>query len=375
MTIMCSKRKSVFSLPSNTEKKKAKVNIYFRVPRLALTLPKYDDDLQLAKESIPSTHSPQSKENNVVLLRTLLQDIIQSQGISQSRGCRTDADILTAATELDAALQRAGGAITSTTKCSQDATLPLETSEANMESCLPSLPPILDDVLERAVFTHPGVSSNIGATYDRLEVLGDAYIELISTKLIWDTFQDIPSGRISQIRERLVKNETLSDYASKYGLDSRVSVPPDYQKQPKRWLKTKADIFEAYVAAVVLSDTSNGYRVAEQWLRQLWSPELEKLGKPKSSLHAKEALAKKIMGKGIKLNYIDERPPAQRGRGLQTYFIGVYLTGWGWNHKHLGSGQGSNKAIAGNEAAEQALSNEPLIEKIMEIKKAHLAQR
>ncbi|GJP93389.1 RNase3 domain protein [Aspergillus niger] len=375
MINMCSKRKSVFSLPSDSEKKKAKVNINARLSRLTLTSWKYNDDLQLAKDSIPSTHSPQSKENNFVLLRTLLQDIIQSHGDTQSHGSQTDTDIFTAATELDAALQRAAGTIKSTTKPYEGATLALETSEANVECSLPPLPPILDDMLERAVFTHPGVSNNSGATYDRLEVLGDAYIELISTKLIWDRFQDIPSGQISQIRERLVKNETLSDYASKYGLDSRASVPPDYRKQPKRWLKTKADIFEAYVAAVVLSDTSNGYCVAEEWLRQLWSPKLEKLEKPKSALHAKEALAKKIMGKGIKLNYIDERPPAQRGRGLQTYFIGVYLTGWGWNHKHLGSGQGSNKAIAGNEAAEQALLNEPLIEKIMEVKKAHLAQR
>ncbi|GKZ27780.1 hypothetical protein AbraIFM66951_006110 [Aspergillus brasiliensis] len=372
---MCSKRKSVFSLPPDSERKKVKVGTYARLSQRTLTIWKYDNDLQGPKDSTSSTDSRQNRENNVVLLRTLLHGIIHSHDTSQTHGFQPDADILTAATELDAALERATGAITSTTKCSKDVALPLETSEANVECHLPTLPPILDDMLERAVFTHPGVSNNTGPTYDRLEVLGDAYIELISTKLIWDRFRDIPSGRISQIREILVKNETLSGYASMYGLDSRASVPPDYRKQPKRWLKTKADIFEAYVAAVVLSDAGNGYRVAEEWLRQLWSPKLEKLGKPKSALHAKEELAKKIMGKGIKLDYIDERPPAQRGRGLQTYFIGVYLTGWGWTREHLGSGQGSNKAIAGNEAAEQALLNEPLINKIMEAKKAHLAQR
>ncbi|OOF89861.1 hypothetical protein ASPCADRAFT_212431 [Aspergillus carbonarius ITEM 5010] len=229
-------------------------------------------------------------------------------------------------------------------------------------------------MLECAVFTHPGVSNNNGATYDRLEVLGDAYIELISTKLIWNKFQDIPSGRISQIRELLVKNETLSDYATRYGLDRRASVPPDYPKQPRRWVKTKADIFEAYVAAVVLSDPINGYSVTEEWLTQLWLPKIDELGQPKSSLHAKESLAKKIMGKGIKLNYVDEHPSVPRGRGGQTYFIGVYLTGWGWNHKHLGSGQGSNKAIAGDDAAQNALLNKSLLDEIVEAKKAHLSK-
>jgi ribonuclease-3 len=72
------------------------------------------------------------------------------------------------------------------------------------------------------------VSKDPKTTYDRLEILGDAYIELISTKLIWNHYQRIPSGRISQLRELLVKNETLADYATKYGLDRRASVPHDY---------------------------------------------------------------------------------------------------------------------------------------------------
>ncbi|PYI12120.1 ribonuclease III [Aspergillus sclerotiicarbonarius CBS 121057] len=351
------KRKPVFSLPPGDGQKKAKYV-----------------DFQDTKDLSHSTANQQGKNNNFILLRTLLQDIIKDNVTSKSPAIATNPDVLTAATELDAALHRAEASTSPTASGLKNTTLPRQASGTRVECSLPALPPILDSMLENAVFTHPGVSNNIGATYDRLEVLGDAYIELISTKLIWDRFQDIPSGRISQIRELLVKNETLSDYATRYGLDRRASVPPDYLKQPRRWVKTKADIFEAYVAAVVLSDSTNGYHAAEEWLSKLWLPKIEQLGQQKSSLHAKESLAKKIMGKGIKLNYVDERPPAQRGKGLQTYFIGVYLTGWGWNHKHLGSGQGSNKAIAGDEAAEKALLNESLIDEIMEAKKAHLAK-
>ncbi|RAK98055.1 ribonuclease III [Aspergillus ibericus CBS 121593] len=354
---MGSKRKSVFSLPLGDGQKKAKcVNS------------------QETKELSPSPRNQQCKTIDFVLLRTLLQDIIKKNVTPKSHLIATNADVLTAATELDAALHRAESSMSSTPSGLNDTTLPLQASGARVECSLPTLPPILDNILESAVFTHPGVSNNIGATYDRLEVLGDAYIELISTKLIWNRFQDIPSGRISQIRELLVKNETLSNYATMYGLDRRASVPPDYLKQPRRWVKTKADIFEAYVAAVVLSDPINGYCVAEEWLSKLWLPKIEQFGQQKSSLQAKESLAKKIMGKGIKLKYVDEHPPVQGGRGLQTYFIGVYLTGWGWDHKHLGSGQGSSKAIAGDEAAEKALLNESLIDEIMEAKKAHLAK-
>jgi len=242
------------------------------------------------------------------------------------------------------------------------------------ESDLPVLPPILDEGLQKAVFTHPGLSNNNKTTYDRLEILGDAYIELIATKLVWDRFQDIPSGRISQIRELLVKNETLSEYATKYGLDRRASVPQGYLDQPKRWTKTKGDIFEAYVAAVILSNPAQGFKLAESWLTQLWLPKLTGLGTQKSTLQAKEALSKKVMAKGVKLDYIDELPPVTSKGGMQTFFIGVYFTGWGWNRRHLGSGQGRNKAIAGDEAAKQALRNNPLIDEIAERKRDSFEQ-
>lgn len=235
----------------------------------------------------------------------------------------------------------------------------------------PTLPPVLDDRLEKAAFTHPAYDNDHTATYDRLEILGDAYIELMATKLIWDTFPDLPSGRISQIRELLVKNETLANFADLYGFSRRAVAPPSYASQPKRWVKTKGDVFEAYVAAIILSDPVNGYEIAERWLTGLWLPKLIDLGHQKTELRSKEQLAKQIMGKGIKLEYIEEQPSIQpKGSGSQTFFLGVYLTGWGWEKKHLGSGQGLSKSAAGDEAAKNALINTPLISQIILAKKS-----
>lgn len=237
----------------------------------------------------------------------------------------------------------------------------------------PSLPHILDKRLEDAVFTHPACGKSHDATYDRLEILGDAYIELIATKLVWERFPGVSSGRISQIRELLVKNETLADFAQVYAFDRRARVPANYSDQPKRWTKTKGDIFEAYVAAVILSRPVDGYHVAEQWLTELWLPRLASLGEQRTELRSKEALAKKIMGKGIRLEYVEEQPAVEhRASGTQTFFIGVYLTGWGWTKKHLGSGQGPSKASAGDDAARNALSDTALISEIVAAKKLAL---
>lgn len=236
-------------------------------------------------------------------------------------------------------------------------------------------PPIKDKALETAVFTHQGMvhDSTPSAThtsYDRLEILGDAYLEIIATRLIWDRFQTLPAGRMSQIRETLVKNETLAEFSDRYGFDKRVRVAPDIRSQPKRWIKVKGDVFEAYVAAVILADPLHGFAVVEDWMTHLWTPKLNSVQPEDQAVHYKESLAKKVMGKGIKLRYINESPPVSLKDGMQTFFIGVYLTGWGWQDQHLGSGTGLNKVVAGNAAAKQALENHPFIDKIHAVKKA-----
>src|SRR5690606_10445636 len=84
----------------------------------------------------------------------------------------------------------------------------------------------------------------------------------------------LPPGQISQLRELLVKNETLAEFATDYGFDRRLSVPLDHRGQAKRWIKIKGDVFEAYVAAVILSNPDSGFRSVESWLDELWLPKL-----------------------------------------------------------------------------------------------------
>ncbi|EER40533.1 RNase3 domain-containing protein [Histoplasma capsulatum var. duboisii H88] len=251
--------------------------------------------------------------------------------------------------------------------------------ELHAQSKLPPLPPVLDKQLQTAMFTHEGVHNPNTASlpeknYERMELLGDAYIEIIATRLVWDTFPRLPAGRLSQIRELLVKNETLAEYTSLYGLDQKLQVPPNIRDQVKTWTKIKGDLFEAYVAAVILSNRDNGVQLAEDWLTQLWIPKLEQIEKDKPVLRYKEDLAKLVMDKGIKLSYLDEKQSICHSGGLQTFFVGVYLTGWGHKNECLGSGTGFSKVIAGNEAARKALEH-PVTHRAAAAKKAYHAAK
>ncbi|GFF43134.1 double-strand-specific pac1 ribonuclease [Aspergillus udagawae] len=369
--LMDLKRKSVFDPPSDDDGRKTKSRTASKAPLQEADQSSLACRIGREAQKAPSDGERslnQDRRSRLCLLKTLTQELVKSVDLIRDHA---GDDITNAIIELDKAFRRAKTAVSPISRPDNNS-VEFTRAQGNRNSFgIPELPPILDSSLELAVFTHPGLSKDSKSTYDRLEILGDAYIELIATRLIWSRFEDLSSGQISQIRELLVKNETLSEFATLYGLDSRASIPQDLLNQPRRWTKTKGDIFEAYVAAVILSRPTHGYDVAEQWLTQLWLPRLTDTAIRRTALDAKETLAKKIMGKGVKLKYVDERSPVQLRGGMQTFYVGVYLTGWGWQNKHLGSGHGPSKAVAGDAAARQALLNEPLINSISQVKKTH----
>jgi ribonuclease-3 len=241
---------------------------------------------------------------------------------------------------------------------------------------LPPLPPINDEYTE-LVFTHPSLAPLSNNNYDRLEFLGDAYLELISSQMIFERFPDLGAGGMSKLRESMVKNETLGQYTVLYGLDRRLKQYKRFQHESAQaWLKIKGDVFEAYIGAIALS-TPDGYSIAKAWLTQLWGPKMDAVAaKPQASSKSKEELAKKILGTGVKISYEDERKPViHYGQGLETYCVGAYLTGWGWEGQFLGSGKGSSRVAAGQEAAAAALNNHPLIDEIIAKRDAFYAQK
>jgi ribonuclease III len=237
---------------------------------------------------------------------------------------------------------------------------------------LPPLPPITDLTLLSAPFTHtstlphymPATNTN---TYEPLEFLGDAYLELIATRLIHERFPQHTVGQKSGLREILIRNDTLASYSREYGFGDRVKVIgiERADTNSKAWVKIQADVFEAYVACVILSDDQNGFKIAEKWLWELWEPrvlEWREKGDGKNtgdqehaSSDVKSMLQRYVVAKGVKLEYLEERPMEHIKDGNRTtFFMGVYLTGWGYNKVRLGSGSGRSKQIAGAEAAKDA---------------------
>lgn len=250
---------------------------------------------------------------------------------------------------------------------------------------LPELPEI-HTRFHRPVFTHRSTGEQYPddptlVNYERLEFLGDAQLEHIASLVIFERYNSASPGKMSSLRESLLRNNVLCDFSRMYGFDKKLQIGACISEITKEHLiKIHADVFEAYVAAIILSDEDyhRGFNTAQTWLTALWEPMLAKFGMPllvSNDVKSKEDLARTVLAKGIKLNYVDEKPPMfVKSRGQTTYFIGVYLNGWGYHNQHLGSGQGQNKSEAGQVAARNALGN-PLLEDIKVKRAAHLLEK
>lgn len=234
---------------------------------------------------------------------------------------------------------------------------------------LPPLPPIAEPHLHEAVFTHRSAHVNpgnvkqmqnidLGLDYERLELLGDAYIELIASRALYNRFPHVDVPELCSWRERLVENSALGKFSEAYGFPDRLKHHSHWHRDSKAWQKVVADIFEAYVAALVLSDPENGFETAENWLTQLWAPQL--LGFKEKIIEnpqARNELNKLVLVRDVKLDYRQEKPMTYDSGSIQHFFVGIYLTGWGYEDEWLGSGEGQNKNQAAVAAASAAIKN------------------
>lgn len=181
----------------------------------------------------------------------------------------------------------------------------------------PPLPPILSPRIAQAAKTHKGVLKH-GETlsYERLEWLGDAYVEQAATILIFNTFSGLTEGECSQLRELCVKNETLSGFSKRYGLARDAVLPREFHPEggqeaggdKKAARKLHGDLLEAHVGAVVLANPMGGFAQVLAWLKALWAPLLSKY------IHAEENRQRRLQAASeSRLRQPDGTPSANGG--------------------------------------------------------------
>lgn len=113
------------------------------------------------------------------------------------------------------------------------------------------------------------VENDFGPTdsYERLEFLGDAVLDLIVTEIIFDLFPEENEGFLTKLRAKLVKGDTLAMFARQLQLNKLMLLADQVQGQGIENSKSiLADVFEALIGALYLDA---GYRPVSQFVRKI----------------------------------------------------------------------------------------------------------
>src|SRR3979490_517309 len=193
-------------------------------------------------------------------------------------------------------------------------------------------------------------SYNLGVAVnnERLEFLGDAVLELLTSEYLLEAFPDWTEGQLSKSRARLVNARSLEAAARRLLLGDHLRLGRGEEKTGGREKHTLlADAFEAVVAAVYLD---GGLGAAREVLRKvLFQQALEERGERISESDRKSALQELLQGRGQAT--AEYRVVGESGPDHQKVFqIEVWIGGEG-----RATGEGSTKKEAEQRAARSAL--------------------
>ena len=105
--------------------------------------------------------------------------------------------------------------------------------------------------LEEAL-THSSYVNGKHNSNERLEFLGDSVLSVVVSKHLF-TKLDVPEGRLTKIRAKLVCEDTLYGFAKRIDLGSYIKLGKGEENTGGRFRKSiLADAFEALIAAIYL---------------------------------------------------------------------------------------------------------------------------
>ena len=205
------------------------------------------------------------------------------------------------------------------------------------------------NVLKTAL-THASYSyENSCESYERLEFLGDAVIEIVISDLLFCRFPKYTEGELTEARKHLVCENTLSLIARKLSLGDYLRLGKGEETKGGRMKNSiLSDIFEALIAAIYL-DSGKRLDEVEKFLLPLIEDELENCLEYRDGDYKTE-LCKIVEQDGLeKLSYV-----VTGKRNCSNNSV-IFTVNAMLNSNVIGMGVGKKIKDAENQAARQAL--------------------
>ncbi|MBD3615881.1 MAG: ribonuclease III [Gracilimonas sp.] len=182
-------------------------------------------------------------------------------------------------------------------------------------------------------------------SYERLEFLGDAVLDLIAAEILFNDYPEKDEGFLTKVRAKLVRGDTLSSFSKELGLEELMELG-ERNGGGKISKSILADAFESIIAAIYIT---KGYRQAYQFVDRVI----------KNNLVIEELINTVDNYKSVLLEYAQAQKMSipqyelisESGPGHNRTFLVKVMIG----ENEYGQGKGKSKKKAEQRAAKQAL--------------------
>lgn len=182
---------------------------------------------------------------------------------------------------------------------------------------------------------------------ERLEFLGDAVLELVTSDLLMHHFPEAREGEMSKLRASIVNERALSDVARKLDLGRYLFLGKGEEQCDGREKNSLlADALEAILGSVYLD---GGFVPAHKLIRHLFLPMIQRATREDINRDFKTRLQEDVQNQfkiAPQYRLVNEMGPDHD----KTFEIHLYVAG-----KKMGSGIGKSKKQAEQAAAKDAL--------------------
>ncbi len=203
---------------------------------------------------------------------------------------------------------------------------------------------VKDENLYKTAFTHTSYSNEHAecASYERLEFLGDAVLELIISDYLYNE-KHLEEGTMTKMRASYVCEIACATYSRELGFDKYILLGSGEEKANTAIM---ADVFESFVGAIYLDQ---GFMFVNKMVLDIIVKYIDEgvdfLRDYKSELQELVQTVKK----SVIYEIIGEKGPAHD----KTFICQVKV-----DDIVMGTGSGSSKKQAEQEAAKEALSKQ-----------------
>lgn len=208
------------------------------------------------------------------------------------------------------------------------------------------------ELLKQAL-THSSFSNeqkiNKLANYERLEFLGDAVLELLSSQFFFENYPEMSEGEMTRLRSSMVCEPALAFCARDISLGQYILLGKGEEATGGRQRDSiTSDVMEAVIGAIYLD---GGFEQADRFVKKYILSDLED---KQLFYDSKTILQEKVqkIGKSLVYVIVDETGPEHN----KMFTVEARIEG-----QTVGTGQGRNR-----KSAEQKAAYQVLLDKILE---------